>query len=182
MTWIKNSFCTFYWLDKRCSVNYLSFTELFQRYWNKIHKKGKPSITCKYFQHQMQLHKHKAIFYTSWIGIALEMVKQCLISIKIFGLLSSGVDWKAASVEQESASADTQERCWRFVPEINVAWKLYICNGYPILHFNSVTLNCNNWKLLYWQKHETLHVYVMSTCSGKLLTNDQNEINLNVMP
>ena len=44
-------------------------------------------------------------FCTSWNGIALALLKQWLICIQIFGLLSSGIDKKAANVEQEAASA-----------------------------------------------------------------------------
>ena len=44
-------------------------------------------------------------FYASWIGIALAPLKQYLICIQIFGSLFSNVNMKAASVEQEAASA-----------------------------------------------------------------------------
>ena len=42
---------------------------------------------------------------TSWISIALTLVKQYSICISIFDLLSSRIDIKTTSVEQEAASA-----------------------------------------------------------------------------
>ena len=44
-------------------------------------------------------------FCASWIGIALAILKQCLICIQIFGSLFFNVNMMAASVQQESASA-----------------------------------------------------------------------------
>ena len=44
-------------------------------------------------------------FCTSLSGIALALPKQCWIFTQIFGLPSSGVNLKAANVEQEAASA-----------------------------------------------------------------------------
>ena len=41
----------------------------------------------------------------SWIGIALALLIQCLICIQIFGSLFSNINMKAASVQQEAASA-----------------------------------------------------------------------------
>ena len=53
----------------------------------------------------MQLHQHKAIFVLFDFGIALALPKQWLSCIQNFGSLSSGINIKAAIVEQEAASA-----------------------------------------------------------------------------
>ena len=104
----KKSFSTACLLLKRCLVNLLSLAELFQKFWNKIAQK----ISTRLARHHKQRFSAsdaaastQSKFCTSWIGIALALLKQWLICIQIFGSLSSGINIKAAIIEQYAASA-----------------------------------------------------------------------------
>ena len=108
MVWINNSFSTVCLLLKRCLVNCFSLAELFQRFWDKISQK----ISTRLDRHHMQRFSAsdaaastRSNFCTFRIGIVSALLKQWLTCIQIFGLLSSGINIKAANVEQEAASA-----------------------------------------------------------------------------
>ena len=101
-------FSTVFLLLKRCKVNCFSLVELLQRVWNKISQKISTRPTRHHilrFSASDAAASTQSNFCTSWIGIALALLKQCLMYIQIFGLLSPGVNIKAANVEQEVASA-----------------------------------------------------------------------------
>ena len=87
-----------------------SLAELFQKFWNKIAQK----ISTRLGRHHEQRFSAsdaaastQSNFCTSWIGIALALLKQWLICIQIFGSLSSWINIKAAIIEQKAASAVT---------------------------------------------------------------------------
>ena len=80
----------------------------FQRFLNENSQK----ISTRIVRHHIQRYSAsdaaastQIFFYTSWIGIALALLKQWLICIQNFGSLSSGFNIKAAIVEQKAASA-----------------------------------------------------------------------------
>ena len=88
---------------KCCKVDIFSLAELFQQFWNKIAKK----ISIRLARHHKQKFSAsdaaastQSNFCTSWIGIASALLKQWLICIQIFGSLSSGINIKAAIIEQ----------------------------------------------------------------------------------
>ena len=79
---------------KRCLVNCFSLAELFQRFWSR----NSQTIFTRLVRHHIQRFSASGAaaltqsnFCTSWIGIALALVKQCFMCIQIFGSLSSGV-------------------------------------------------------------------------------------------
>ena len=95
-------------LLKPCLVNCFSLAELFQRFLNKNSQK----ISTRIARHHLQKYSAsdaaastQSNFCTFWIGIALALPKQWLSCIQNFGSLSSGINIKAAIVEQEAASA-----------------------------------------------------------------------------
>ena len=108
MIWIKNSFSTVCLLLKRCLVNCFSLAELFQRFWSKISQKNihkaSPASHTKIFSIRCGCSYTKH-FCTSWIVIALAILKPWLICIQISGSFSSGINIKATNVEHEAASA-----------------------------------------------------------------------------
>ena len=100
MIWIKNSFSTVCLLLKCCLVNFFSLAELFQKIWNKISHK----ISTRLARHHKQRFSAsdaaastQSNFCTSWIDIALSLLKQWLICIQIFGSLSSGINKKGSN-------------------------------------------------------------------------------------
>ena len=84
-----------------------SIAELFPRCWNK----NSQQIFTRLARHHIQrLSESDAVatqsyFCTSWICIVLALVKQCIICIQIFGLVSTRANIKAESVDQGAASA-----------------------------------------------------------------------------
>ena len=56
--------------------------------------------------------KHNELFCASGVGIALALLKQCLLCIQSFGLLYSRVKIKETSFEQEAVSAVATEDTW----------------------------------------------------------------------
>ena len=88
----------------KCCLEHCKRLATFQRSWDKISQ----NISTRLARHHIQRFSESDAAATTqnnfcafWIGIA----KHCLMCIQIFGLLSSGVNIKAASIEQEAASA-----------------------------------------------------------------------------
>ena len=98
------------WLNKTCLAYCTRLAESFKR----IRNKNSQKISTGLARHHLQRFSTsdaavstQCNFYAFWIGIALALLKQCLICIQIFSSLFSNVNLKAASVQQEAASAVT---------------------------------------------------------------------------
>ena len=87
-------------LLKPCLVNCFSLAELFQRCLNKNFQK----ISTRIARHHIQRYSAsdaavstQSNFCTSWIGIALALLKQWLICIQNLGSPSSGINIKGSN-------------------------------------------------------------------------------------
>ena len=96
------------WLNKTYLAYCTRFAESFQRIRNNNSQKISTGLARYHLQRFSASDAAASIqcnFYASYIGIALALLKQCLIYIQNFGSLFSNVNMKAPSVEQEAASA-----------------------------------------------------------------------------